>query len=128
MRRLRAGLVTPFPGGLGAPPYRHYDRCARSSLDGAGRKCLAYASAARGLSRSLPGGVAEPRWSAARRAGSVIARVAPRKRDSWCAFRRSAPLGLGGKGLSRASGEDEGVPGADSNNTGGGALACSASS
>src|SRR6185312_2935332 len=33
MRRLRAGLVPPLPGGPGAPPARHYDRAARSSLD-----------------------------------------------------------------------------------------------
>ena len=34
MRRLRAGFVTPLPGGLGAPPYGHYDPCAGSLLDG----------------------------------------------------------------------------------------------
>ncbi len=33
VRRLRAGLVTPRPGGSGAPPARHYDRAARCSLD-----------------------------------------------------------------------------------------------
>ena len=30
MRRLRAGLVNLLPGGLGTPPYRHYDPRARS--------------------------------------------------------------------------------------------------
>ena len=33
VRRLRAGLVTPRPGGSGTPPARHYDRAARCSLD-----------------------------------------------------------------------------------------------
>ena len=93
MRRLRAGFVTPLPGGLGAPPYGHYDPCARSSLNGlslgSGTQARPGACHVR-----LSGSVAEPRWSAERRAGSVIARVAPRKRDSWCASRRSAPLTL----------------------------------
>ena len=33
MRRLRPCLASTVPGGLGAPPYRHYDRCAGSLLD-----------------------------------------------------------------------------------------------
>jgi len=33
VRFLRAGLVTPFSGGFGNTPGRHYDRSARSSLD-----------------------------------------------------------------------------------------------
>jgi hypothetical protein len=32
VRCLRAGVVTPLPGGSGTPPGRHYDRPARSSL------------------------------------------------------------------------------------------------
>ena len=37
-RFLRAELVTPFSGGSGNTPGRHYDRSARSSLDWDRRK------------------------------------------------------------------------------------------
>jgi hypothetical protein len=45
---LRAWFVTMPPGGFGAPPYGHYDPCARSSLNGPGKNPPGYASAARG--------------------------------------------------------------------------------
>jgi len=44
----RAWFVAMPPGGLGAPPYGHYDPCARSSLNGPGKNPPGYASAARG--------------------------------------------------------------------------------
>jgi hypothetical protein len=45
-----SGLVSRLPGGLGAPPYGHYDPCAGSQLDGRSepKGSIRFASAARG--------------------------------------------------------------------------------
>ena len=40
VRPPRAWLVTRHSGGLGAPPGRHYERSARSSLDGRGANAV----------------------------------------------------------------------------------------
>jgi len=57
---LRAWFVTTSPGGLGAPPYGHYDPCARSSLNGP--------DAVRPGTQARPGAGKCRKWSAERRA------------------------------------------------------------
>ena len=115
MRRLRAGLVTSLPGGFGAPPYGHYDPCARSSLYGLGpvgsgtqarpEACHAVC----GLQWRNRGGA--PRGERT----SQGARRVSQERGSLSASRRSASPRFceGGKRK-----EDEGLPGADIKNTG----------
>ncbi len=78
MRR-PAGLASSarLPGGPGAPPYGHYDPCARSSLYGARRGSPHVRKRGPGLvgiRPALAGLTGTPRWSAARRARCVNAR------------------------------------------------------
>ena len=80
MRRLRAWFAATLPGGLGTPPYRHYDRCAGSLLD----------HRSEGIA---PGGKRGP--------GSVrqAPAFAPKRRDGALsgarpAFRTTAPKGV----------------------------------
>ena len=105
VRRLRAGLVTPRPGGSGAPPARHYDRAARCSLDwdrpkpGNARRSHVPGSAGLELSARPSRRAREPQnspdcaslsgWSAGRR-GDPRKRIVHKR--IGCAWRRSVPL------------------------------------
>jgi len=48
VRRPRVCLASRLPGGPGAPPYRHYDRCAGEPAGPPEQGSLRAASAARG--------------------------------------------------------------------------------
>ena|SRR6185437_9412770 len=98
MRRLRAGLVTPLPGGPGTPLGRHYGRSARSFAGLGALQWLRIAkasSAQKGMVPSPPKpqgkpgnagpGTEKPRWSAERRPHSSQGNAARRK--------TGAPLG-----------------------------------
>src|SRR5262245_57047181 len=71
---LRWRLVTARLGRPGTPPARHYDLAARSSLHGSGRQLPAVVGRrAPKETEARPRGPKPPRWSAERRASSVMA-------------------------------------------------------
>ncbi len=127
VRRLRAGLVTPLPGGLGSPSVPIMGDClewldaartkgGESCPDRGGRSPPVRARKLR------PRGQKSPRWSAAGRASFAKDAHAARRELNGCASRRSIPLCFaeGHKQCPAQAGRSYGVPGA-AKNTGDGA-------
>jgi hypothetical protein len=96
VRRLRAGLVTPLPGGLGSPSVPIMGDClewldaartkgGESCPDRGGRSPPVRARKLR------PRGQKSPRWSAAGRASFAKDAHAARRELNGCASRRSIP-------------------------------------
>jgi hypothetical protein len=89
MRRPRAGFVPPHPGGSGAPPGRHYDRSARSSLDWDRPRRLTPAKAASQEAR--PGAELRPFGAASRAASGAPKGATPSQEGVH--LRKVAPIG-----------------------------------
>src|ERR1019366_3021070 len=128
MRRPRAGLVTPLPGGPGSPSVPTKRDClewldaartkgGESCPDRGGRSPPVRARKLR------PRGQKSPRWSAAGRASFARDAHAARRELNGCASRRSIPSTLceGDRKCPAQAGSSYGVPGA-AKNTGGEAL------
>jgi hypothetical protein len=104
MRRLRPCLASTGSGGLGTPPYGHYDPCAGSQLDGRSKVRPGSQASARGQCEGF--GPAPKRRGGALRGERPAIRA--RRRKAWntvSASRRSAPSlseGEGNEGAPRA--------------------------
>src|SRR5664279_655520 len=80
MRRLRAGFVTPLPGGPEGPPGGHYDPSASGSLDWNWPQASSQEARATGACAAGASPRCEPRWSTERRPRSPKGSAARRIR------------------------------------------------